>query len=63
VLVEQLVPHRQACFELLGFIVDRAQRSSERLDTRGSGVNVEGIVTKDELAVRHIIDRQLLLLG
>ena len=39
-----------ACFELVGIIVDRAQRSSERLDTRGSGVNVESIVTEDELA-------------
>jgi hypothetical protein len=56
VLVEQFVPHREACFELVGFIVDRAQRSSERLDTRGSGVNIEGIVTKDELAVRYMID-------
>jgi hypothetical protein len=61
--VEQLVPHRQACFELVGFIVNRAQRSSERLNICGSVVNVEGVITKGGLALRRIIDRELLPVG
>jgi hypothetical protein len=43
------------------FVIDRVQRSLQRLI--GREVNVEGIVAADELALRHVLDRQMLLLG
>lgn len=49
-LVEQLVSHRLACFELVGFAFDRAQRSSERLAIRGSELGVENMVAASRLA-------------
>jgi hypothetical protein len=50
-LVEQLVSHRVACFELVGFIIDRAQGSSEGLDIP-SGPGVEIIVAACRLAMK-----------
>jgi hypothetical protein len=50
-LVEQLVSHRLACFELVGFIIDRAQGSSEGLDIP-SGPGVEIIVAACRLAMK-----------
>jgi hypothetical protein len=45
-----------------GFVGNRAQRSSKRLDGRGRNVNVEYIGAADELALRHVLERQWLLL-
>jgi hypothetical protein len=50
-LVEQLVSHRLACFELVGFIIDRAQGCSEGLDIR-SELGVEIIVAAGRLAMK-----------
>jgi hypothetical protein len=50
-LIEQLVSHRLACVELVGFIIDRAQGGSEGLDIR-SGLGVEIIVAAGRLAMK-----------